>query len=65
LLKKYMDETSQDMGKYYFMVHNTFKELELGAVEDVVIWENLDTERIVPRNTSTDDKTVAHLSKEQ
>jgi len=65
LLQKYMDEISQDTGKYCFMVDDTFKALELGAVEDLIIWENLDTERIVLRNTSTAEETVAHLSKEQ
>mmetsp|Transcript_30968 Transcript_30968/g.36801 ORF Transcript_30968/g.36801 Transcript_30968/m.36801 type:complete len:459 (-) Transcript_30968:254-1630(-) len=65
LLQKYMDEISQDTGKYCFMVDDTFKALELGAVEDLIIWENLDVERIVLRNTSTAEETVAHLSKEQ
>lgn len=65
LLQKYMDEISQDTGKYCYMVDDTFKALELGAVEDLIIWENLDVERIVLRNTSTAEETVAHLSKEQ
>jgi len=65
LLQKYMDEISRDTGKYCFMVDDTFKALELGAVEDLIIWENLDVERIVLRNTSTAEETVAHLSKEQ
>jgi len=65
LLQKYMDEISQDTGKYCFMVEDTFKALELGAVEDLIMWENLDIERIVLRNTSTAEETVAHLSKEQ
>lgn len=65
LLQRYMDEISQDTGKYCFMVEDTFKALELGAVEDLIIWENLDVERIVLRNTSTAEETVVHLSKEQ
>lgn len=65
LLQKYMDEISQDTGKYCFMVDDTFKALELGAVEDLIIWENLDVDRIVLRNSSTSEETVAHLSKEQ
>jgi len=65
LLQKYMDEISRDTGKYCFMVDDTFKALELGAVEDLIMWENLDIERIVLRNTSTQEETVAHLSKKQ
>merc|ERR1712048_257808 len=65
LLQKYMEEISQDSGKYCFMVEDTFKALELGAVEDLIIWENLDVDRIVLRNTSNSHESVAHLSKFQ
>merc|ERR1739845_275726 len=65
LLQKYMEEISQDSGKYCFMVEDTFKALELGAVEDLIIWENLDVDRIVLRNTSNSHESVAHLSKVQ
>jgi len=63
LLQKYMDEISLDTGKYCFGVEDTFKALDLGAIEDLIIWENLDTERIVLRNNSTSEETVVHLSK--
>ena len=65
LLQKYMDEISLDTGKYCFGVEDTFKALELGAIEDLIIWENLDTERIVLRNNSTSEETVVHLSKSE
>lgn len=65
LLQKYMEEISQDSGKYCYMVEDTFKALELGAVEDLIIWENLDIDRIVLRNTSNSDEKIIHLSKEQ
>jgi len=65
LLQKYMEEISQDSGKYCYMVEDTFKALELGAVEDLIIWENLDINRIVLRNTSNSDEKILHLSKEQ
>merc|ERR1712048_1073148 len=65
LLQKYMEEISQDSGKYCFMVEDTLKALELGAVEDLIIWENLNIDRIVLRNTSNSHENVAHLSKIQ
>lgn len=65
LLQKYMDEISIDSGKYCFMVEDTFKALELGAVEYLIIWENLDIDRLVLRNISNSDENVVHLSKEQ
>lgn len=65
LLQKFMDEISLDTGKYCFAVEDTFKALELGACQHLIIWENLDIERIVLRNASTSEETVIHLTKEQ
>lgn len=65
LLQQYMDEISQDTGKFCFMVEDTLKALELGAVEDLIIWENLEVNRYVLRNTSTSEETIVHLTKEQ
>ena len=65
LLQKYMDEISMDTGKYCYMVTDTLSALELGAVEDLIVWENLDMDRIVLRNTSSSEEKIVHLSKEQ
>jgi len=65
LLQRYMDEISQDTGKYCFMVEDTLKALELGAVEDLIVWENLDVNRFALRNSSTGENTIVHLSAEQ
>lgn len=64
LLQKYMDEISQDTGKFCFMVEDTLKALELGAVEDLIVWDNLEVQRYVLRNTSTSEEKVLHLTKE-
>jgi len=61
LLQRYMDEISQDTGKYCFMVDDTLKALELGAVEDLIVWENLDINRFVLRNSTSGEKSVIHL----
>ena len=50
LLQRYMDEISQDTGKYCFMVEDTLKALDLGAVEDLIVWDNLEINRFVLRN---------------
>mmetsp|Transcript_20332 Transcript_20332/g.42666 ORF Transcript_20332/g.42666 Transcript_20332/m.42666 type:complete len:458 (-) Transcript_20332:89-1462(-) len=65
LLQKYMNEISLDTGKYCFMVEDTLKALDLGAVEDLIIWDNLETNRYVLRNQSSGEETVVHLNKEQ
>lgn len=65
LLQKYMDEISQDTGRYCFMVKDTLHALDLGAVEDLIIWDNLETQRYHLRNISTGQDIVKHLEKEQ
>mmetsp|Transcript_15107 Transcript_15107/g.31739 ORF Transcript_15107/g.31739 Transcript_15107/m.31739 type:complete len:459 (-) Transcript_15107:186-1562(-) len=65
LLQRYMDEISLDTGKYCFMVEDTLKALDLGAIEDLIVWENLDVNRYVLRNATTGEDKVVHLSKEQ
>jgi peptide chain release factor subunit 1 len=65
LLQKYMDEISQDTGRFCFMVEDTLKSLEMGAVEDLIIWDNLDVNRYVLRNTQTGVEKIIHLNKQQ
>ena len=52
LIQRYFDEISQDTGKYCFGIDDTLKALELGAVETLVVWENLDVTRYVLRTAS-------------
>lgn len=50
LIGKYFDEISQDTGKFCFGVEDTMKALEMGAVETLIVWENLDVNRILLKN---------------
>lgn len=52
LIQKYFDEISQDTGRYCFGIDDTLKGLELGAVETLVVWENLDVTRYILRNAA-------------
>ncbi|CDO99928.1 unnamed protein product [Coffea canephora] len=45
LIGKFFEEISQDTGKYVFGVDDTLKALEMGAVETLIVWENLDINR--------------------
>ncbi|KAL4705395.1 hypothetical protein ACJJTC_002418 [Scirpophaga incertulas] len=45
LIGRYFEEISQDTGKYCFGVDDTLRALELGAVETLICWENLDIRR--------------------
>ena len=47
MLQKYFDEINQDTGKYCFMVDDTLKGLDLGAVETLIVWDNLEINRCV------------------
>ena len=52
LIQKYFDEISQDTGKYCFDIEDTLKGLELGSVETLIVWENLDITRYILRNAA-------------
>lgn len=65
LIGRYFDEISQDTGKYCFGVEDTLKGLELGSVETLICWENLDIQRYVLKNHTIGSETVLHLTPEQ
>ncbi|KAF5358505.1 hypothetical protein D9756_001960 [Leucocoprinus leucothites] len=64
LIQRYFDEISQDTGKYCFGVDDTLKALELGSVETLIVWENLDITRYVLRNAAGEE-IIVHSNKEQ
>jgi peptide subunit release factor 1 (eRF1) len=43
---RYFDEISQDTGKYCFGVDDTLQCLDMGAVETLIVWENLEVRRV-------------------
>jgi peptide chain release factor subunit 1 len=65
LIGKYFEEISQDTGKYVFGIEDTLKALEMGAVETLIVWENLDVTRYTLKNASTGEVVISHLTKEQ
>ena len=65
LIGRYFDQISQDTGKYCFGVEDTLRALEMGAVETLICWENLDVQRYTLKNSSTGELKILHLSQEQ
>ncbi|KAJ4900844.1 Eukaryotic peptide chain release factor subunit 1-1 [Raphanus sativus] len=65
LIGKYFEEISQDTGKYVFGVEDTLNALDSGAVETLIVWENLDINRYVLKNSATGETVIKHLNKEQ
>lgn len=61
LTGRYFDEISQDTGKFCFGVEDTFKGLEMGAVETLIVWENLEYTRFVLKNHASDGKIHVHV----
>jgi len=65
LLQKWFDEIATDSGKYCFMLKDTLNSLELGAVEVLIVWNELDADRIVLKNNQTQEESVVWLSATQ
>jgi len=64
LISKFFEEIAQDSNKYCFGVRDTLYALDMGAVETLIVWENLEINRYIFRNTTTGTDTVKHLTKE-
>lgn len=65
LIGRYFDEISQDTGKFCFGVADTLKALEMGAVETLIVWENLDITRFMLKNHGSDQEVIQYLNPEQ
>jgi peptide chain release factor subunit 1 len=65
LITKYFEEIAKDTGKYCFGIVDTLQGLEAGAVETLIIWENLDINRYIVKNSTNGEEKVLHLNKEQ
>jgi peptide chain release factor subunit 1 len=62
LITKFLDEVAQDTGKYCFGIKDTMQALDMGAVETLIVWENLDLLRLVIKNPHTDVEKVEFLT---
>jgi len=65
LLAKYFGEISQDTGKFCFGVKDTLMALDLGAVSDLIVWENLAINRYILRHPTTNEEKIVHLNEKQ
>eukprot|EP00735_Rhodelphis_limneticus_P001510 TRINITY_DN12141_c0_g1::TRINITY_DN12141_c0_g1_i1::g.26602::m.26602 TRINITY_DN12141_c0_g1::TRINITY_DN12141_c0_g1_i1::g.26602 ORF type:complete len:442 (-),score=139.62,sp/Q9VPH7/ERF1_DROME/75.00/0.0,eRF1_2/PF03464.10/1.4e-42,eRF1_3/PF03465.10/1.2e-35,eRF1_1/PF03463.10/6.4e-27 TRINITY_DN12141_c0_g1_i1:671-1996(-) len=65
LIQGYFDEISQDSGKYVFGVEETLRALDLGAVETLIVWENLEVNRFELRNNASQETIFLNLTPEQ
>ncbi|QLQ80282.1 hypothetical protein HG537_0D02830 [Torulaspora globosa] len=61
LLTDYFDEISQDTGKFCYGIDDTLKALDLGAVETLIVFENLETLRCVYKDS--ENKEIIKFTK--
>jgi len=65
LITKFLDEIAQDTGKICFGIKDTIRALEIGAVETLIVWENLEIHRLQLRNPHTDAEQILYLTPEE
>lgn len=65
LLTNYFTQISRDTGKYCFGVKDTLSALDAGAVEELIVWESLDIQRLVLKHPSTGALKVTHIQEEK
>eukprot|EP00188_Purpureofilum_apyrenoidigerum_P001169 Plantae.Rhodophyta-Purpureofilum_apyrenoidigerum.ctg16168.p1 GENE.Plantae.Rhodophyta-Purpureofilum_apyrenoidigerum.ctg16168~~Plantae.Rhodophyta-Purpureofilum_apyrenoidigerum.ctg16168.p1 ORF type:complete len:442 (+),score=109.91 Plantae.Rhodophyta-Purpureofilum_apyrenoidigerum.ctg16168:196-1521(+) len=53
LIQRYFDEVNKDSNKICYGLHDTLRALEMGAVETLIVWENLEHPRIKLYNSQT------------
>lgn len=62
LIAKFLDEVAQDKGRFCFGIRDTMQALDMGAVETLICWEELDIQRIKLSNAHTGKEEVHFLT---
>jgi len=65
LISHFFDEIAQDTGKFCYGVKDTLAALDAGAVEILIVLENLEMWRCVLKNPETKEEKVVHLNKDE
>jgi len=58
LISRYFDEIAKDTGLFCFGIDDTLKALESGAVEVLIVWENLDIIRYLLKGQAGEQKIL-------
>ena len=65
LIEKFFSEINRDTNKYCYGIEQTIKALESGAVETLIVWENLGAERYVLVNPHTKEEVIKIMNESQ
>lgn len=64
IIGRFFEEISKDSGKFIFSVNDIMQCLEMGAVDTVIVWDNLNYNRYELRNMLNGGKVVRLLNSE-
>jgi len=62
VISTFFEALAKDTGKYSLGVNETLKALEMGAVETLIVWEDLSAQRHVLKNAATGEESVSVTS---
>jgi len=62
LISSFLDEVSQDSGKFCFGIKDTMFALDAGAVETLIVWEECNLRRLHIKNPHTDTTDVHYCT---
>lgn len=65
LISMFFEEIAQDTSRYCFGVQDTLRCLDIGAVQTLIVWENLDLTRFQVKNPAGGEDKVMYLTREQ
>lgn len=65
LITEYFEQISQETGKFCYGVKDTMQALEMGAVKTLILWEELNIQRMKLVNKVTGDERIVNLNTEQ
>merc|ERR1712061_290310 len=68
LITTFLDEVAQDTGsqsKYCFGIKDTMAALEMGAMQTLICWENLELKRLHIKNPHTDEEQILFVTPEE
>jgi len=65
ILSKFFEEISVDSGLVVFGVHDTMKVLETGAIETLLLYENMELCRVTFKNKEDESTNILYLTADQ
>jgi peptide chain release factor subunit 1 len=65
VIGRFFDHIARDTGEFCFGINETNNALEMGAVETLIVWEDLPFLRCVMKNSASGDLKTVYLKKEQ